>query len=265
MKVAIAGLGAIGRAVARRLGQGVPGLELAAIASGNRDKARAWLDAEGLAVPLVQLADLPAHAQVIVEAAPSAVFQDVVLPSIDAGRTVLVLSSGALLRKPELVERAAARGATLLLPSGALLGLDAVLAAAEGTLRSVRMTTRKPPAGLAGAPYLKEHGISLEGLGAPLRVFSGSAREAVAGFPANVNVVATLSLAGIGPERTSIEIWADPAVSTNHHRIEVDSDSARFSVETEVLPSENPRTSRIASLSVLAALRKLTATLRIGT
>ena len=86
------------------------------------------------------------------------------------------------------------------------------------------MTTRKPPNGLAGAPYLTANGISVDGLNAPKRVFVGNAREAAAGFPANVNVAAALSLAGIGPERTIIEIWADPSVDRNCHTIEVEAD-----------------------------------------
>jgi aspartate dehydrogenase len=96
-------------------------------------------------------------------------------------------------------------------------------------------------------------------------VFSGTAREAAAGFPANVNVAAALSLAGIGPERTRTEIWADPALDRNCHTIEVDADSARFTLSIENIPSENPRTGRITALSALAALRKLNAPLRIGT
>jgi aspartate dehydrogenase len=96
-------------------------------------------------------------------------------------------------------------------------------------------------------------------------VFEGSAREAAAGFPANVNVAAALSLAGIGPDRTRVEIWADPTVDRNCHSIEVDADSARFSLKIENVPSENPRTGRITALSVLAALRKLHNPLRIGT
>jgi aspartate dehydrogenase len=152
-----------------------------------------------------------------------------------------------------------------VVPTGALLGLDAVSAAAEGTIHSVRMITRKPPAGLVGAPYLVKHNISLEGLNTAKCVFTGSAREAAAGFPANVNVVAALSLAGIGPDRTTIEIWADPAVTRNCHSIEVDADSARFSLAIENIPSENPKTGRITALSALAALRKLNAPLRVGT
>ena len=177
----------------------------------------------------------------------------------------MVMSASALLPRPDLIELARARGGQIIVPTGALLGLDAVIAAAEGTIGSVQITTRKPPAGLAGAPYLIENGISVDGLNSALRVFKGTGRDAAAAFPANVNVVAALSLAGIGPDRTSVEIWADPAVTRNCHRIDVESDSARFSMSMENIPSENPRTGRITALSVIAALRKLTAPLRIGT
>jgi aspartate dehydrogenase len=177
----------------------------------------------------------------------------------------MVLSAGALLPRPDLIELAKARGGQIIVPSGALLGLDAVAAAAEGEIHSVRMTTRKPPRSLVGAPYLEANGISVEGLNAPKLVFSGTARDAAAGFPANVNVAAALSLAGIGPDRTMMEIWADPSVERNCHSVEVDSDSARFTLSIENIPSENPRTGRITALSVLAALRKLKAPLRVGT
>jgi aspartate dehydrogenase len=96
-------------------------------------------------------------------------------------------------------------------------------------------------------------------------VFSGTAREAAAGFPANVNVAAALSLAGIGPDRTMIDIWADPSVTRNCHVIEVDADSASFTLSIENVPSENPKTGKIVALSVLAALRKLHAPLAVGT
>ena len=151
------------------------------------------------------------------------------------------------------------------MPTGALLGLDAVTAAAEGRIHSVRMITRKPPRGLAGAPYLVASGISVDGLNTAKRVFAGTAREGAAGFPENVNVAAALSLAGIGPDRTLLEIWADPAVERNCHTIEVDSDSSRFTLSIENVPSENPRTGRITALSVLAVLRKIQAPLRVGT
>jgi aspartate dehydrogenase len=191
--------------------------------------------------------------------------EQVCRPMLEAGKQVIVLSAGALLPRSDLIELAKARGAQIIVPSGALLGLDAVTAAAEGRIHSVRMITRKPPRGLVGAPYLDANGISVEGLNEPKLVFSGTAREAAAGFPANVNVAAALALAGIGPDRTMAEIWADPSVDRNCHTVEVDSDSARFTVSIENIPSDNPRTGRITALSVLAALRKLRSPLRVGT
>ena len=108
-------------------------------------------------------------------------------------------------------------------------------------------------------------GISIEGLQAPLCVFAGTARQAVEGFPANANVAAALSLAGIGPERTRVEIWADPLVSRNTHQITVDADSARFTMTIEGVPTEaNPRTGKLTPLSLVACLRGLVSTLKIG-
>src|SRR5438128_10114447 len=198
-RVAIAGLGSIGRVLARALRDGLPGLVLACAAARDRAKAQAWLDAERIACPLVALEALPGQADLAIECAPAAVLDRICRPMLEAGKAVMVLSSGALLERPDLMALAKAKGGQIIVPTGALLGLDAVTAAAEGQIRSVRMTTRKPPKGLAGAPYLVAHGISVEGLNAPKLVFSGTAREAAVGFPANVNVAAALALAGIGP------------------------------------------------------------------
>jgi len=264
-RIAIAGLGTIGRVLARRLHEGIPGLTLACVAAHDRAKAQTWLAGQGISCPLVELDELPRHADLAIECAPAAIIERICRPMLEAGKAVMVLSCGALLDRPALVELAKERGGQIIVPTGALLGLDAVTAAAEGQITSVRMTTRKPPRGLAGAPYLVAHGISVDGLNSAKRVFHGTAREAAVGFPANVNVAAALALAGIGPERTTIEIWADPAVERNCHQIEVDSDSARFTLAIENIPSENPKTGRITALSVLAALRKLHAPLRVGT
>ena len=184
---------------------------------------------------------------------------------IDRGKLFMPLSVGQLLEHWDLVARAKETGARILVPTGALIGLDAVRAAAEGTIHSVTMVTRKPPAGLEGAPYLVERGITLKGLNTARKVFDGSARDGARGFPANVNVAAALSLAGIGPDRTKLEIWADPAIDRNTHRIEVEADTARFSMSIEGIPSANPRTGRIVPLSTVAALRGLVAELKVGT
>ena len=159
-----------------------------------------------------------------------------------------------------------ATGAQIVVPSGAVMGLDAVRGAAESGIESVTMITRKPPRGLAGAPYLVEHGIEVDRLDTPLKVFEGSAREAARGFPANVNVAAALGLAGVGPQDTRIEIWADPGVTRNTHEIRLEAETVRFHLRIENVPSrENPRTGRSVAPSVVAALRRFVAPLVVGT
>lgn len=264
IRVGIAGLGAIGLVVARRLDEGIPGLTLSAIAVRDIAAAKARF-APRSATTFTNIAGLAAHCDIAVECAPSSLLADIAGPMLEAGKKVMVLSVGALLKHQDLIALARERGGQIIVPTGALIGLDAVLGAAEGTIHSVRMVTRKPVRGLAGAPYLVENKIAIEDIRVPLRIFKGTAREAAVGFPANLNVAVALSLAGIGPDRTELEIWADPGVSRNMHRIEVDADSASFSMEIANIPSENPRTGRITALSVIAALRKLTAPLRVGT
>jgi aspartate dehydrogenase len=266
IRVAVAGLGAIGQSLARSLAAGlVPGVELVAVSAKNHDKAGAFVKTLAHTVPVLTIDQLEPVADVVVECAPAALLSDIVTPFLKAGKQAIVLSVGALLFNEHLREVASAHGGTIVVPTGALIGLDAVIAAAEGNIDSVRMVTRKPPAGLKGAPHLEEHKISVDGLTEPLKVFEGNARDAARGFPANLNVVVALALAGVGPENTMLEIWADPTVTRNTHTIHVDSDSARFTMTIENIPSENPKTGRIVAQSVVALLRKMGASLRVGT
>ena len=264
-RVAVGGLGAIGGEVAARLDQGIPGLKLAAVAARNVDKARRRMATFRETVPVVSLGELAGDADVVVECVPASKFAEVAQPAVRAGRIFMPVSVGALLDTPGLIDLAMETGARIIVPTGALLGLDAVRAAAEGDISSVKLVTRKPPASLAGAPYLEDHGISLEGLTRPLKVFEGSARDGAREFPANVNVAAALSLAGIGPDLTRLEIWADPGITRNTHHIEVEADSARFRMTIENVPTEeNPVTGRITALSIIAALRGLVDPLKVG-
>jgi aspartate dehydrogenase len=265
VRVAVVGLGAIGIRVVEALDAGIDGLVLAAVSVQNPAKHQARLaklKKPPAVLPIEALSDV---ADLVIECAPSKLLRSIVAPFVTSGKTAVVLSVGALLEHDDLIELAKQHGGQIVVPTGALIGLDAVTAAAVGEIHSVRMVTRKPVRGLAGAPYIVENNIDIEQITEPLRIFEGTAREAAKGFPANLNVAVALSLAGIGPDRTRLEIWADPALTRNVHRVEVESDSARFSMSIENIPSENPRTGLITALSVIACLRKLRAPLRVGT
>jgi len=265
LRVAIVGLGPIGRTVAQALDRGIDGLTLAAVAVGNPDKHRAFLSGLHKPPAVRAIGELADAADLVIECAPSHLVEAIVGPFVRRGKTAIVLSAGALLNHDDLVALACRHRGQIVVPTGALIGLDAVTAAAEGNINSVRMVSRKPVRGFAGAPYIVENGIEIETITAPKKIFEGTAREAAKGFPANLNVAVALSLAGIGPDRTMLEVWADPTATRNQHRIEVDADSASFSMAIENIPSDNPKTGRITALSVIAYLRKQRAPLRVGT
>jgi len=265
LRVAVVGLGAIGIRVVEALDRGIDGLVLAAVSVQNPDKHRSRLASFKRMPAILPIEALCDVADIVIECAPATLLRSIVAPFVSRGKTAIVLSAGALLENEDLIDLAKQNGGQIVVPTGALIGLDAVTAAAVGTIHSVRMVTRKPVTGLAGAPYIVENNIDIERITEPLKIFEGTAREAAKGFPANLNVAVALSLAGIGPDRTRLEIWADPALTRNVHRVEVESDSARFSMSIENIPSENPKTGLITALSVIALLRKQRAALRVGT
>ena len=264
--VAVGGFGAIGRPVAVALDKGIPNLQLVAVSARNIRRAEQEMATTFASpVPVLPLEQLGEIADVVVECAPAEELCRLAEPVLQRGKTLVLLSVGALLDAQHLIKLAEDQGGRILVPSGALLGLDAVQAAAQGKISTVRMVTRKPPWSLRGAPYVTERDISLEELPGALELFSGPAGDAIRGFPANLNVAIALSLAGIGPDRTELQVWVDPDIERNTHSIEVIADSASFRMQIENIPSdENPRTGKITALSVISTLRRLTAPLVIG-
>jgi len=265
-RVGIAGLGNIGRVVARAVHRELPGLTLAAAAARRPERAQQFLRELGSGAEVVPIDALASHCNVVVEAAPSSLLRDVATPVLSEGKQLVLLSCGALLSNWDLVDMAKERNGQILVPTGALVGLDAVLAAAEGNIEHVQMVTRKPVESLRDAPFVKEQGLDLDRISDPVRLFAGPVRDAIQGFPANLNVAVALSLAGVGPDRTELEVWVDPALERNAHRIRVSADSASMECSIQGVPSEdNPRTAKITALSVVALLRKHQSPLALGT
>ena len=265
MKVGLAGLGTIGLVVARAIDDGIEDMELVGVTVRDADKARSRMAGFRNSAPIMDAQELAAAADIIVECVPKAAFRDIAEPALKAGRLFITVSGAGILGNPDIIDLAKEHKARIILATGALLGLDAVRAAAEGVIHQVRMVTRKPPNSLKGAPHLVANNISVDGLNEPKKVFEGTAREGAEGFPANVNVAAALGLAGIGADDTKLEIWADPALTRNTHNIRVDADSASFEMTIENVQSEeNPGTGKITALSVIACLRGQVAPLRVG-
>ena len=267
MRVGICGLGAVGMRVAQELDEGgLPGMTLAAVSAGDLGRARDRVAGFETPPAVVEAVGLAALSDIVIEGAPKSIFRPLAESVIAASRVFVPLSCGQLLEHPDLMDRARQTGARIVVPTGAILGLDAIRAMAEGEIREITLETRKPPGGLAGAPHLLDNGIEVDGLTEARQVFRGNALDAARGFPANVNVAAALSLAGVGPARTMVEIWADPGIDRNIQTVRVVSDSADVDMQIRNIPSaENPRTGRITALSTIACLRRMTATLIAGT
>ena len=266
LTVGIAGLGNIGTDVARWLVAGgaadtpagvlsaSSGLRLVAAAGRDPEAVASKLAALGADARAVALHEVVDHCDVLVDCLAPEASAHLLDACVESGRILVPVSVCVLLLNPGLLARARRSGTRVIVPSGAVAGLDALRAAALGELRAVRVKTRKPPAGLDG-----------EAGSGPRQLFEGNAFDACRAWPHNVNIAATLALAGLGGERTEVQIWSDPTLSRNVHEIEIDSDATSIRLRIENRPSAaNPRSSALTAQSVCETLRGLVTPVRVG-
>lgn len=271
MRIGIVGGGEIARLFLEHLATGELGdAEVVAIV-GRSDASRGKALAERHHVPFViGLEPLKAcRPDVVIEAASHDVVRDYGLPLLESGVSFIVLSGGALCDDAlrAAMEGAARRsGAMLYVPSGGIGGLDALKAACVAGVDEVSIAVTKPPAAWKGIAYVEALGVDLDRLNGPTILFEGSAREGVPHFPANVNIAAVLSMAGIGFDRTRLKVVADPALTHNTHYITIRGASGRIDVKFESVPfPNNPKTAMLAAYSSLAAFRQFNSRVRYGT
>ncbi|WP_180900688.1 aspartate dehydrogenase domain-containing protein [Martelella soudanensis] len=265
-KVAVAGLGSIGLRVAAALDQGIEGLELTAVSARDAGSAAARLATFRNIPELLPLAALPDAADIVVECLPPSAFAVLGGAMLKHdGKTFVVASVGQLLIIEGFLDQARAAGLRILAPSGAVAGIDGLRAAREIGLEAVTLKTRKPPGSFGEAVASDGGMLATETIDAPVRVFSGSARQSIAAFPRNINVAATVALAGLGADATSVEIWADPGIGTNIHELTIRSKGGTLRVASENLPDAgNPKSSAITAYSIIAALRRMDGFLSVG-
>jgi len=271
MRVAILGGGTIARLFLEHIKHGDLGdAEIVALV-GRSDKSRGKPLAKEFGVAyVISLAGLLEHKpDAVVEAASHAAVREYCGPLLDKGIAVIVLSCGALCDdalRARLEAGASKSGALLYVPSGGIGGLDALKAACIAGVDAVEIAVTKPPAAWRGIPYVEKLKVDLANLREPETLFDGPAREGVPHFPANVNIAAVLSMAGIGFDRTRLKVVADPALKYNTHFITIKGRTGNISIKLENVPApENPKTAWLACYSALAALKHMTARTRYGT
>jgi aspartate dehydrogenase len=264
-QVGLIGTGWIGSTIARAIDDGKVKARLVAVSDVNPESALQLVHTLRDRPAIVATAELIDIADLVIEAAGPASLESIVPACISRKRDVVVLSVGGLASRSDWQEAAQKSGTRIYCPSGAVAGLDAVKAARIGRIDSITITTRKPPRSFAGSPFVKQSGIDLRAIRTPQVLFSGDAAQACKLFPANVNVAASLSLAGLGLAQTKATVIADPSVDRNIHEIEVIGEFGRLRTLVENVPSENARTSKLAAFSAIALLQELTGSLRVGT
>lgn len=256
MKVGLVGCGNIGADICIALQKRTIPAEVTALVDLDSERVGLLQRTFQLNAKACGLKEAVEASDFLIECAGAGAVKDVVEAAMGRHQECLIMSVGGLMLHPELLEKAKASGLQIRVPSGALCGLDGIRAAMEGGVHSVTLTTRKPPKGLMGAPYLVERGIDLESLREPMVVFEGNALEAVKAFPANVNVAAALSINGIGPVETRVRVIADPRATENSHEVMAEGAFGRLCATTVNLPSpRNAKSSYLASLSAVAELR----------
>ena len=271
MRIGIIGGGTIARLVLDHVARKEIGDARVVAILGRSEASRARPLAAEFEVPFVTSlhALLAWEPSVVIEAASHDAVREHAEALLAQGVATIVLSGGALCDdelRARLEMAARGSGALLYVPSGGIGGLDALKAACVAGVEEVVIAVTKPPAAWLGIPYVERLGVNLRGLRDARVLFDGPAREGVPLFPANVNIAAVLSMAGIGFDRTRLKVVADPALTHNTHYIDIRGRSGNISVKLENVPApENPKTAWLACYSALAALRAVGDPVRYGT
>lgn len=271
MRVGIIGGGTIARLFIEHIRRGDLGEAqvVAIVGRSTQSRGKALAVEHGIAFVTGMDGLLEARPDVVVEAASHEAVREYGAPLLRNGIAFIVLSCGAMgddALRAGLEAAAQKSGALLYVPSGGIGGLDALKAACIAGVDTVTIAVTKPPAAWKGIAYVEKLGVDLAGLSAACVLFEGSAREGVPHFPANVNIAAVLSMAGIGFDRTRLKVVADPALKYNTHFIDIRGKTGNISIKLENVPApENPKTAWLACYSALAALKLAKSPVRYGT
>ncbi len=262
LKIGIIGCGAIGMKTAEYIASDLG--DKAEIV-GLYDKDAAKLSALKATVGhkiLTDLTQILDEADLIIEAASKDAVRELLPEIVKRGKDFIVISIGAFVVYPELLEMTKQCQGNIYLPSGAIIGIDGLNSLRFGTIKTLTLTTAKPPRSLQGAKT--PDGVEVDSLKEEKILFEGDITQAVKLFPRNINVAATIFMAS-RYQQIKVIVKVNPALERNTHRIEIDADEAKMRIEVENIPSkDNPRTSYLTILSIKSILQRITSNLKIG-
>jgi aspartate dehydrogenase len=268
MKIAIIGCGVIGTVIAQAIKDGKIDAKLEYVYDKIEKKGISF--AEKFQTEQKNFDEiLKEDLDLIIEAASQEAVRILIPKVLEANKNVMIMSTGALVDEnllKEIKDLAKKNNLKVYLPSGAIVGLDGIKSAKILEINKVTLKTRKSPESLKDAPFFKNNPVDLDQIKNPTIIYEGPGKEAVKLFPANINVAASLSLAGIGPEKTKVQIIVDPNIKSNIHEITAEGSFGKITTKAENVPSPgNPRTSYLAALSAVATLKKITESIQVGT
>ena len=266
-RIGIVGCGAIGSKIAEAVCSDLKNKALlSALYDLHTDRAQklaGLLRKKNIVVS--SLRELIKRADFVVEASSARASGGIAREALSAGRDCMILSVGGLLENQDIFKLARKKGCFVYIPSGAICGIDGLKAHKLAGIKTVTLITRKPSSALKDSPYVIQNKLNLEALKEEREIFEGSGQEAVRFFPQNINVAATLSLAGLGKDKTRVRIICSPC-SKNIHEVEIESEAGKTFIRSENEPSpDNPKTSYPAILSAIATLRQIFEAVKIGT
>jgi len=268
LKIGIVGCGAIGSSLAKAIVSDFSQkAELVSLYDIDIEKAYNLSVKFNKKLAALNLEDLINKVDLVIEATKADTAFDIVKKVLSLSKDIMIMSVGGIIQHyQELKVLTEEKRAHIFIPSGAICGIDGLKAASCGAINKVILTTKKPPKAFLGAPYLLKKKIRLDNIDKDTVLFEGNASQATRAFPQNINVAATLSMAGIGPEATIVRIVASPTINRNIHEIEIESDAGKIITRTEnVVHPDNPKTSYLAVLSAIATLKQILEPIKIGT
>lgn len=269
LKIGIVGCGAIGSSLAKAIVKDFSDkAQLISLYDIQMEKAyKLAQELNNQKLVALNLDDLMNRIDFVIEATKAESAFEIIKKALSSCRDIMVLSIGGVVEHyKEIAVLAEEKSVRVYIPSGAICGIDAVKAASRGKIYKVTLTTKKHPKAFIGVPYVLKTKVRLDNIKEDTVLFEGDALTAIRAFPQNINVAATLSLAGIGTTQTVVRIVASPNIEKNIHEIEVESDSGRIFTRAEnTVHPDNPKTSYLAVLSAIANLKQILEPIKIGT